>query len=94
MKRYGNLYPQVYDMVNIRVAHENARRGKSHYREVKQVDAKPERYFKRIHYMLKNKAFHNSRYKVFTHFDGGKMREIYKLPYFPDRNPSLYNAGS
>jgi len=28
MKRYGNLYPQVYDMVNIRVAHENARRGK------------------------------------------------------------------
>jgi len=85
MKRYGNLYPQVYDMVNIRVAHENARRGKSHYREVKQVDANPERYFKRIHYMLKNKAFHNSRYKVFTHFDGGKMREIYKLPYFPDR---------
>jgi len=85
MKRYGNLYPQVYDMDNIRTAHENARKGKSHYREVKQVDANPERYFKRIHYMLKNKAFHNSRYKVFNRFDSGKIREIYKLPYFPDR---------
>ena len=72
-------------MENIKVAHVNARKGKSHYREVKQVDANPERYFKRIHYMLKNKAFHNSRYKVFNHFDGGKIRTIYKLPYFPDR---------
>ena len=85
MKRYGNLYPQVYDMDNIRTAHENARRGKSHYREVRQIDANPERYFKQIYYMLKNKSFHNSRYKVFNHFDGGKIREIHKLPYFPDR---------
>ena len=85
MKRYGYLYPKVYDMENIKVAHASARMGKSHYREVKQVDVNPERYFKRIHYMLKNKTFHNSRYKVFNHLDGGKMREIYKLPYFPDR---------
>jgi len=85
MKRYGNLYPKVYNMDNIRMAHKNARRGKKHYREVKQVDANPERHFRRIYYMLKNKSFHNSKYKVFNHFDGGKMREIYKLPYFPDR---------
>ena len=85
MKRYGNLYPKVYDMDNIRTAHENARKGKRHYREVRQVDASPERYFKRIHYMLKNKTFRNSKYKVFKRLDGGKIREIYKLPYFPDR---------
>lgn len=85
MKRYGHLYPQVYDMENIRIAHTNARKGKSHYREVKKVDANPERYFRRIHYMLKNKAFHNSRYRVFKRFDSGKVRTIYKLPYFPDR---------
>lgn len=72
-------------MDNIREAHRNAKKGKSHYREVKMVDADPERYFKRIHYMLKNKSFHNSRYKVFKRFDSGKIREIYKLPYFPDR---------
>ena len=85
MKRYGNLYHKIYNLDNIREAHHNARKGKSHYREVKQVDANPEMYFKRIHYMLKNKAFHNSKYKVFKRFDSGKIREIYKLPYFPDR---------
>ncbi len=72
-------------MNNICEAHRNAKKGKSHYREVKQVDANPERYFKCIYYMLKNKSFHNSRYRIFNHFDGGKMRKIYKLPYFPDR---------
>jgi len=85
MKRYGNLYPQIYDLDNIREAHKNAKNGKTHYREVKMVDKNPERYFKRIHYMLKNKTFHNSRYKIFNRFDSGKIREIYKLPYFPDR---------
>jgi len=85
MKRYRDLYRQVYDLDNIRIAHENARKGKLHYREVKKVDASPDRYYKRIHYMLKNKTFHNSRYKTFQHFDGRKTREIYKLPYFPDR---------
>lgn len=72
-------------MDNIQVAHANARKGKSHYREVKKIDANPEKYFKRIHYMLRNKTFHNSKYRLFNRFDGGKAREIYKLPYFPDR---------
>lgn len=85
MKRYGNIYPEVYDMENIKIAHANARKGKVHYREIEQVDTNPEKYFKRIHYMLKNKTFHNSKYKVFNRFDSGKVREIYKLPYFPDR---------
>ena len=85
MKRYGNLYPQVYDLDNIREAHKNARKGKAHYREIRMVDKNPEMYFKRIHYMLKNKTFHNSKYKVFKRFDTRKVREIYRLPYFPDR---------
>ena len=85
MKRYGNLYKKIYEMENIREAHKNARRGKTHYREVKQVDKDPERYFKRIYHMLKNKSFHNSRYTVYTKHDGNKDRLIYRLPYFPDR---------
>jgi RNA-directed DNA polymerase len=85
MKRHGNLYPLIYDMDNIRLAHKNAKKGKAHYREVREIDKDPERYFRRIHYMLKNKAFHNSRYSVFHKQDGSKVREIYRLPYFPDR---------
>ena len=85
MKRYGNLYPQVYDLKNIREAHVNARKGKMHYKEVIEVDGNPEYYFESIHNMLKNKTFRNSEYTIFHKFDSGKDREIYRLPYYPDR---------
>ena len=39
MKRYGNLYEQIYSMDNLRKAHQNARKGKGWYEEVKAVDA-------------------------------------------------------
>ena len=38
MKRYGNLFDKICDIENIRLAHKNASRGKSHYREVKMVN--------------------------------------------------------
>lgn len=85
MKRYNNLYPKIYDMENIKLAHKNAKKGKSHYSEVKMVEAKPDKYFKAIQKMLKNKTFKNSNYKIFIKIDKGKKREIFKLPYFPDR---------
>lgn len=85
MKRYGNLYAQVWDMANIREAHKNAQRGKKHYREVQMVNNNPEKYLLQIQEMLRDKTFQNSEYEVFTKADSGKEREIYKLPYFPDR---------
>lgn len=85
MKRYGNLYSKIYDVENIKLAHKNARKGKSHYSEVKMVEANPEKYLMKIHNMLKNKTFRNSEYEVFTRTCNGKEREIFKLPYFPDR---------
>lgn len=85
MKRYNNLYSKIHDMENIKLAHKNAKKGKAHYSEVKMVDADPDRYFKRIHEMLRNKTFKNSEYKMFIKVDKGKKREIFKLPYFPDR---------
>jgi retron-type reverse transcriptase len=85
MKRYGNLYQKIYNIENIRLAHKNAKKGKPHYSEVKMVDANPEKYFTKIHNMLKNKTFQNSEYEVFTRVCNGKEREIFKLPYFPDR---------
>lgn len=85
MKRYNNLYEQIYSMENIESAHKNARKGKSHYTEVRMVNSDPDKYFIRIHEMLKNKTFRNSEYKVFVKSDTGKSREVFKLPYFPDR---------
>lgn len=85
MKRYGNLYPKIWDRENIRMAHEAARRGKSHYREVKMVNADPERYLGEIHDMLAKKTFRNAPYVIFEKTDQRKARVIHKLPYFPDR---------
>ena len=85
MKRIGNLYHKIYDIENIRLAHKNARKNKTHYTEVKEVDANEEYYFTLLSDMLKNKQFTNSQYEVFIKNDKGKERTIYKLPYFPDR---------
>jgi len=86
MKRYNDLYPKIYEMSNIELAHQNARKGKRHYREVKMVDSDPDKYLCDIQKMLKNKTFVNSQYTRMTKtMDNGKVREIAKLPYFPDR---------
>lgn len=85
MKRYGNLYPLIYDMDNLREAHRNARKGKLHYHDVQLVDRDPERHLLSIHNMLKNKLYQTSPYYVWTKRDGPKDRTIYVLPYYPDR---------
>jgi hypothetical protein len=85
MKRYGNLYPQICSMENIQRAHMNARKGKAHYHEVQMVNANEELYISKIQDMLLNKTFKNSEYTTFMKLDSKKEREIFKLPYFPDR---------
>lgn len=35
--------------------------------------------------MLINKTYKTSKYEIFIKNDSGKEREIFKLPYFPDR---------
>jgi len=85
MKRHNGLYQQIYALPNIRTAHQNARRGKGQYSEVKMVNADPEKYFLEIHNQLKTKSFINSQYEMFKKTERGKTREIYKLPYYPDR---------
>lgn len=44
MKRYGNIYEQIFTMENLKLAHKNARKDKSFYKEVKMVDNNPEFY--------------------------------------------------
>ena len=85
MKRIGNLYEKIYDIENIRLAHKQARRGKSFYTEVKLIDENEDEYLYRLQDMLIHKTYHTSKYEVFEKKEGKKIRKIYKLPYFPDR---------
>ena len=85
MKRYGNLYCKIYDMDNLRLAHQNARKDKLFYKEVKMVDADPDYYLGIIQDMLIKKTYKVSEYDVSIINDKGKERELMKLPYFPDR---------
>lgn len=85
MKRYGNLYEQICDMDNLRKAHKNARKGKGWYKEVRAVDADLEDYLTELQKMLKNHTYKTSKYEKFIKCESGKVREIFKLPYFPDR---------
>lgn len=73
-------------MDNLRLAHKNAKKGKNNYQEVKMVDIDPDLYLSTLYNSLKDKTFRNSEYEVITReTDSGKVREIYKLPYYPDR---------
>ena len=85
MKRYGNLYDKIIDIDNIRLAHKNARKNKTKYKEIVEVDKCPEYYIARIHDMLVNKTYKCSPYEKFIKNDSGKAREIFRVPYFPDR---------
>jgi RNA-directed DNA polymerase len=85
MKKYGHLFEKIYDMDNLILAHQNAKKGKGWYTEVKMVDENPDLYLGKLQQMLINKTYHTSKYETFIKHDGGKDREIFKLPYFPDR---------
>lgn len=87
MKRYGNLFEKVYAYENLQLAHQKAKKDKAYYREVKMVDANEEYYLLQLQNMLIWKTYEvdSSDYKMFTKVDKGKVREIYKLDYFPHR---------
>ena len=62
MKRYGNLWEQVFSLENIELAHQKAKRGKAHYKEVQMVDRDPDRYLTAIQQMLVEKTYRSSSY--------------------------------
>lgn len=66
-------------------AHNNARRGKTFYSEVIEVDNDLEHHLYQLQHWLINKTYKTSEYTIFNKVCGEKEREIYKLPYYPDR---------
>ena len=85
VKRYGNLYEKICSMENLELAFKNAKKGKGWYKEVQQIEKRPYYYLAGLQWMLKNHKYKTSEYATFTKKDGKKEREIYKLPFFPDR---------
>ena len=79
------LWEAICDMENLKLAHQNAKKGKGWYAEVKMVDENPDYYLKLLQEMLLNHTYRTSEYTTFIKQDSGKERVIYKLPYFPDR---------
>ena len=85
MKRYGNIYDKICSMENLELAYKNAKKGKGWYREVREIEENPQYYLGLLQSMLKNHTYKTSEYSTFMKKDGKKEREIYKLPFFPDR---------
>lgn len=85
MKRYGNLYSQVCDINNLRIAHNRAKKGKGWYKEIVEMDKDIGHYLYELQHMLQSKSYVTSDYTIFNRVEGRKERTIYKLPYYPDR---------
>ena len=84
MKRYGNLYDKIISLDNLRLADEKARKGKLQSYGVRRHDENREQNLIDLHEQLKAGTFKTSQYDVFTIHEP-KEREIYRLPYYPDR---------
>ena len=93
MKRYGDLFHLIVDEENLENAIYNAASGKCSLekpieettKEIYDVLLEPKLHVQRLKELLTSKTFKCSPYEVFTKNDKGKLREIYKLPFFPDR---------
>ena len=85
MKRVGNLYDKICNIDNLKLAEKRARKGKSKQHGVRKFDRNKQDLLINLHHVLVNKSYKTSKYTVFKVKEGGKIREIYKLPYYPDR---------
>lgn len=85
MKRHGNLFDEICDIDNLRNAFESAKVGKRHYAEVKMIERRPNKYLRKLQTKLLSGEYKTSQYTVFERWEGGKLRTIQSLPFYPDR---------
>ena len=84
MKRKDNLYEKIIAIENLQLADTIARKGKTKQYGVQVHDKNREANILMLHEMLKCRTYKTSPYSRFTIFEP-KEREIYRLPYYPDR---------
>jgi retron-type reverse transcriptase len=85
MKRHGNLFDKVIAKQNILTAIQNSSKNKNHRNSVKRVKANISKAVDDIHNLLKENRYQVSQYAIDPKIERGKLRELYKLPYYPDR---------
>ena len=93
MKAYGNLWGTIISDENMMLAHKHAKQGKGWYDEVKVVDddiqADPEKpmgtMIPQLQQNMIHHTHHTSEYTRKQRKEGRKIRDLYKLPYYPDR---------
>ncbi len=86
MNRINNVWEKLCDENLLLTAIFNAAKGKKKYRNVRRVLAEPEKYARMLRDMLSKGHFKPSPYRVdIMKTEYGKEREIFKLPFYPDR---------
>lgn len=87
MKRIGNLFNRIISYENLVRADKKARLGKTKRYGVKKFDRNPYENLVRLQKALIEDTYRTSEYCVYTIIAdrGNKEREIYRLPYYPDR---------
>ncbi|ATL45446.1 reverse transcriptase [Elizabethkingia miricola] len=84
MKRLNNLFEKIICIDNLKQADINAQKRKSKQYGVKLHNKNNELNIIELYNTLKYKQYKTSQYDVFK-ITEPKEREIYRLPYFPDR---------
>lgn len=87
MKRIGNLFNRIISYDNLVLAEKKARLGKTKRYGVMKFDKNPHENLVKLQKALIEDTYRTSEYCVYTIIAdrGNKEREIYRLPYYPDR---------
>ncbi len=84
MKRHDNLMARIASMENLLLADEKARKGKRCRWGIRIHDRNKMQNLEKLQRWLREGTYRTSPYRTFLIHDP-KEREIFKLPYFPDR---------
>lgn len=84
MKRINNLYERICSIENLTLADRKARKGKSYQRSIQEHDKNKDANLLHLQHILLNRTYKTSEYITFKVYEP-KERDVYRLPYFPDR---------
>lgn len=84
MKRINNIYNTICSIENLRLADVKAQKGKANQYGVLLHNRNKEENLRHLQQMLLAKTYKTSPYTTFKIYEP-KEREVYRLPYFPDR---------
>jgi len=85
VKRLNNIYDKICTLDNLKIAYQNARKGKVKSYGVLAFEKDIEGNLDNLLDDLKNLKFKTSTYSTFTINEYGKDRLISRLPFYPDR---------